>query len=357
MKIKYKDNEVIYTRLDFDKSTGEFYINDGKQSGIRYEPSLGLIQEYEPSDYDCLIFANDSPNCTENSIYQVYVDSVRIGWIFPIQALMSQEHNYVNNQHFLKYAYVATHYLLSTIDDIDNIQTPSEFSLEDYYDASKSILVLDKVNCSSINNFHIDDYIVSLYKYGYSLNGKGNLDADPLEADRTKIKLKPLSKDLVNTHYINALFQNQFPVQEDDITRFYFIYQVIEFLISVIFEHQIGRIVDKLNENPDKLFEIRDDLNEIGKEKNRIGRLFNCYVRRIETQYITDLNTACVIFLKQNNLEEKTDYWENLYMVRCFLVHKLYTIDTRSIGALKNINRCFMSLIIEVLLSFEKPSE
>lgn len=356
MRIKYTDSDVEYTSLVYDVSSKEYVISDGNQTGITYEPVLGLIQDYEPSHFDYHLFVNDSPNCRENSIYQVYVGSVRIGWIFPIQALCSAEHDYAHDKYFLKYAYVATSLLLASINDIDNRQTPSEFFIEDYYKPEKSILVIDNDNTKSIENFCIDDYIVSLYKYGYSKNGRGNVDACPLDIGRKRISLKALPRSLGDTHYINALFQEQLPIQEDDITKFYFIYQLIEVLINIVFEHQFMRITNLLNTNPDSLFEIRDELNEIGKEKFRIGKLFSSYANKIEAEFSTDLNNACCRFLTLNGLSVKNQYWENLYAVRCFLVHKLYSVNSRSLETLSDINRCFIALIIEVLLIFEKPS-
>lgn len=60
---------------------------------------------------------NKREDCTENSIYQVLVKNQRIGWIFPVQALLSRDHDYAKNSFFLKYAYVAICLLLEQIED------------------------------------------------------------------------------------------------------------------------------------------------------------------------------------------------------------------------------------------------
>ena len=356
MRIKYTDSEVEYTSFHYDADTGRFILSDCNGNEIEYSPMLGLQQEYEPSHFEYHLFANNSPFCTENSIYQVYVNTVRIGWIFPIQALFSLEHDYANNIYFLRYAYVATYHLLDSINCEDQTETPDEFSLMDYYDPSKCIFVLDKDNCSLIENFNLNDYTVSLFKYGYSKKGKGNIDAELSDMDgRKNLHLNPISKDLKNTSYINALFEEQFSTQENEITRFYFIYQVIELLIFMVFEHQLSSIISVLKETPEKLFEVRDSLADITKEKHRIGKLFSCYANKVASRYLTDLNTACIQFLSQNQLEEKNECWENLYSVRCFLVHKLYSLQPHSLVNLHSINQCFLSLIIEILIVFSIP--
>ena len=84
-----------------------FFLNYGEYAAeVEYE--LDIYPDYENVDYSVHLFHNDYLNA-ENDIFQLYdySSNTRIGWIFPIQALLSQDHNYAENEHFLKYAYVS----------------------------------------------------------------------------------------------------------------------------------------------------------------------------------------------------------------------------------------------------------
>ena len=65
--------------------------------------------------------------------------------------------------------------LLEQIEDKNRGAFDGAFYLEDFYESSDNVLVLDNDNCSKIQDFNLDDYVVSLYKNGYSFTGQGNL--------------------------------------------------------------------------------------------------------------------------------------------------------------------------------------
>lgn len=115
----------------------------------------------------------------ENDIFQVFdkefykePNRVRLGWIFPIQALLSNEHQYADNKHFLKYAYVAFLKLLKNEEKYTTFNPQfttitNNYELTDFYGEDIIILVLSNSSLQKIDNFQIDNYITSLYSYGY----------------------------------------------------------------------------------------------------------------------------------------------------------------------------------------------
>lgn len=355
MHIKYTDSHCIYSSISFDADNNIFRISGEQSYSLEYNPILKLDQEYDPNNF-FIILSNDSPLCTENSIYQVYIKKQRIGWIFPIQALLSGEHDYSSNKYFLKYAFVASYLLLENIKDDDNRETPSQFLLEDYYDARKCILVIDKKNTEKLDSFSIDNYIVSLYQYGYTFNGSGNIFAElPTAIERQRLTLKAVSTELTMNPNINFLFKEQLPIAENEVIRFYLCYQIIELLIAIVFEDQFQKLLKKLNADTEQLFDQRDLLAKIAGEKYRVKLLFNNYVV-CDTSNCTDLNMACLKLLRLNNKDTSENYYENLYSVRCLLVHRLYSLSYESYRILQDINKPFLNLVIEILFSFKKPT-
>lgn len=63
-------------------------------------PEIQLDSDYKPGNFELKILYNDRQDCTEESIFQVYAEKQRIGWIFPVQAINSKEHSYAENAYF-----------------------------------------------------------------------------------------------------------------------------------------------------------------------------------------------------------------------------------------------------------------
>lgn len=358
MRLKYIDSQTVYTGFSFDEERGVFSIfpsqNATEENIIEYVPALRLIQDYNPDKFGYCLLSNSA--CSENSIFQVYdkPTSTRMGWVFPIQALLSSEHDYKDNEYFLRYAYTATILLLKEINEQDMKMLPEEFSIGDYYDNSKSILVYDMENCGKIHGFHIDNYIVNLYKYGYSFSDGDSFDAD-LTGVQKRINLYPLSDELSETPIINALFRDKFSTARAEITRFYFYYQIVEILISIVFRVDFHAMLNKLDEDTDNLMEVRDQLGDITREKERVKRLFNTYARNLQAEYITNLNISCIRLLEQNGRHPQDECYKNLYAVRCFLVHSLYLLKDESKSSLKAVNDSFVPVLVDILVKFKKP--
>lgn len=356
MHIKYIDGNCIYSSASFDAEANLFRISGDQSESLEYIPILKLDHEYNPNNFFYILLTNESPSCTENSIYQVYVSEQRIGWIFPIQALVSKEHNYSNDSYFLKYAYVASCLLLEAIKDDDSNETPDQLLLEDYYDTQKSILVVDKENIAKLDSFSIENYIVGLYKYGYAYSGKGNIFAEFPGAElRRRLNLKAVSSQLTMIPNINYLFKEQLPTAENEVIRFHLCYQIIELLISIVFEDQFQLVLKKIQTDSEELFNQRELLTNIVGEKYRIKLLFNEYVS-CETSHCTDLDMACRRLLSLNKKDTSQTYYENLYSVRCLLVHKLYSLTTESYQILQDVNRPFLNVVMDILFSFKKPT-
>ena len=93
--MKYKKNEntqVNYLDGIFqvkDKKTGNEYL---------YKPQLKLDSSFHPDHFEMFFLFNNNDEISENSIFKLYVDGNRIGWVFPIQSLESQEHDYVHDE-------------------------------------------------------------------------------------------------------------------------------------------------------------------------------------------------------------------------------------------------------------------
>ena len=357
MLLKFKDSEDVCNSLQYEKENNVFYLQNSVGKTIcEFWPKLQLDSEYNPSQYRYLFLHNEREDYSENSIFQVYVDKQRIGWIFPIQALLSDQHDYAGNIFFLRYAYVAFWLLLNNIKSENEQEISSEIFLEDFYDNSLTILVLDNENISRLEGtFSIENYTISLYQYGYSWSGRGNLDSQIEKPDK-RIHLKPIAKELQRTKYIYTMFEKEIPKIQEAFARFHTYYQIVEILISIVFEDKFKTFVDLLKNSKESLFEQRDKLGNMILEKQRVKWLFAEYVSIPQTEK-NILDEQCKKLLQENSKKAGVGMAENLYAVRCLLVHSMYTLNEYSHEILEDINKAFLEVIMEMLLTFKTPQK
>ena len=218
------------------------------------------------------------------------------------------------------------------------------------YDESTNLLVLDKENCKQAD-FDYENYIISLYDFGYSEVGKGNLYTPDKEID-VAINLKPISSDIGDSTYINLLFKKQIPQECNPVSRFYIYYQLIEILITKVFDDLFINFLDKLKGGSENLFDQKEDLNEYSNEKNRLSRLCNEYSNIDDISLLRTFNKKIILANSKKRGEQMS---ESLYYVRCLLVHRMYVLDKTSEDILENIDNLFLELCIKLLLTFKRP--
>lgn len=350
MYFKFIDEEIECVAFQYQDSENVFEIKDTKNNVIcEYNPELELDSRYDSEKFECYLLKNDREDYSENSIFQVYVSEKRIGWIFPMQALMSREHDYAKNQYFLRYAYVASCWLLKNI-NCNNQKYSDTIELSDFYDDTSTILILDKENISEIENFELEDYTVSLYQKGYSYSEKGNLYSDIERADK-RIKLQPISSELRNIKYIDTLFKKEIPKKQEAFAKFHTCYQIIEILISVVFEDKFKRFVSSLKSDTSALFDKREELGNMVLEKQRVKWLFSNYVR-ISGKNVANLDEYCKQLLRLNGKKTSNTMAENLYLVRCLLVHSMYILDDEAHKLLQELDNAFIDVLMDMLLTF-----
>lgn len=363
MIISFTDSNEEFTTVKYNEDEKAFIIESKeKSSQIQCVPSVPVIKEFDPATFEYIILFNERENCSENNIFTVYVPDVesdnnrsRIGWLFPLQALESNEHNYADDEFFQRYAYIAFCLLLNDINDQNRRQFSSEIRLSDFYGDNIHLLIIDHENTSNIKDFNINDYVVSLYMHGYSFEGKGNLISEISYEGKKNLNLKKISPLLYEFSVIPIIFKTTVIREYNaEFSRFYAYYQLIEIFISVVFDEELKNYVSELSANSKKLFDLKDKLNEITNEKKRVVWLINNY-SSISSELSTNLKTRAINLLQLNGKKTYNSMAENLYTLRCLLVHELYNVDEQSEVVLGELNDLFLQMILEILKSFKSP--
>lgn len=348
----YKGNIVSY-----DAKNREYRIvKAGKE--VSYKPELAVIADYVPQDFLVKILYNQK--AVENSIYQVCCDqSQRVGWLFPLQALCSNQHDYHDNEHFLRQAYVAYNIILEMLVDKIDFEKADEIVLTDYLNENCQILLLEKGLLDRENIiFTYQKYAPSFLYYGYTTQNF-KFEFGRIAELEIKIRLNKVSSELEQDMYISTLFCDLIPSDLDELSRFHVLYQTIEVMINIIFRYLFKELLQQLESSTNDIYinETADKLKNLTGEKDRIRKLFHEWCR-FESDIRSDLTNECKAFLDDNKYSvDNNDLFSYLYGTRNLIVHSMYKLGNEELKKLKGINERFLYALINMVNTFEKPTK
>ena len=373
--IHYSLTEVIPNRNDEQLY---FELSDVQNNiKIFIDYVLTLDSEYKPEDYSLFILKSWVLD-KENDIFQVFdkefykePNRVRLGWIFPIQALLSNEHQYADNKHFLKYAYVAFLKLLKNQEEYTTFnplfsKITNNYKLTDFYGEDIIILVLCNSPLQKIDNFQVDNYITSLYSYGYyfcqPIENLKEIDtrSDSENPTGKKLIIQKNSPCLQKEDYLYRLFKDLLKNEEHHLVRFYLLYQVIELIIQIVFERKILEEIKNFNNNPDKnIRKLKEKIDNISTEKKRVSILINDDVKINNPNLLISCNELIKLFNdddsnEKDDISKKEDLGGALYDVRCLIVHQFRKLPDKILEEkLREINKEFENIVIKIILDYK----
>src|ERR1035437_5586424 len=108
------------TKTDFEsgrvffKSSQKVFTTQDKNSDetIDFKYALEPDKKYKTRETQFEIFLFHKDEFATNNIFQVKIENKRIGWLFPIQALLSAQHDYAKSEDFFPYSFNAYKLLL-----------------------------------------------------------------------------------------------------------------------------------------------------------------------------------------------------------------------------------------------------
>lgn len=382
LKIKDEISDIHYSLTEVAPNISNdqtyFELSDAQNNiKIFIDYVLNPDFEYHPEDYSLFIFKSWVLD-KENDIFQVFdkefykePNRVRLGWIFPIQALLSNEHQYADNKHFLKYAYVAFIKLLKNQEEYTTFnplfsKITNNYKLTDFYGEDIIILVLCNSSLQKIDNFHLDNYITSLYSYGYyfcePIENLKEIDTRSHSENPTgrNLILQKNSSCLQKEDYVYRLFKDLLKNEEHHLVRFYLLYQVIELIIQIVFERKILEEIKNFNNNPDKnIRKLKEKIDNISTEKKRVSILINDDVKINNPNLLISCNELIKLFNdddsnEKDDISKKQDLGGALYDVRCLIVHQFRKLPDKTLEEkLREINKEFENIVIKIILDYE----
>lgn len=303
----------------------------------------------------------------ENEILQIKIknrsEHKRIGWLFPIQALSSNEHDYANDVHFLNYARIGGFKALNEIDFKSHFNlmpvNDDNVGFNDIFHDSTCLLIINKDDAKDFDSDILNAILPELFCYGFVKLGKSDPDGikiPNIKSASKELKLKPVSSQLQGCGLVGDLLSRMIAFEDKSISKFFFCYQIVELLIDNIYRIEQENIIESLiesREDSGKAKESIDKLQDCMREKKRLTLLIEKYtdVKRD----LHSLKSNCNDLLEMLGKSEGNNFQDYFYMIRNFTFHQYRDFPEEGSYLLNDIADDFLAIMPDLLSSFKNP--
>lgn len=356
----------------FDE-TERCFISDQSVDGSGLDKKLiinsPLILNSAFEGKDFLVSFLYKKSLRESDVFQVMDKkrNCRIGWCLPINSLCSVEHDFFEDEHFLRYAYMGIKCALNSIETpfvqkgviIDDQEA---WLLSDIFDESIALLVISVETLD--RNFDVSDWLPSLASNGYSLIDATNsglisdADIEYMEVAGKYLDLYSVSEFIGNRVYLKAIYSHLLVFEKNPLVKFFYIYQILEFLIELVLSNEQIKIIDDLasvRNEPSKLKGKISKFGEISGEKYRFNLLICSYCSKCEGgDELNSLIGACNRLLEKLNITGGPRFEDSLYPIRNYLFHQFrnFPDSEDAKNELKNVVDCLIKFVPILLSAF-----
>jgi len=361
VKILCDGCEVEYRLSAANGNESLFLLQSEDGSEVIVEVPLALDNSFSDKNFETHFLCKR--DIKESDIFQVYLKDhdKRVGWIIPINALSSSLHDYAENEHFLKYAFIAIRESLRHLNGLifSNAVDSSDgrINFADIFHDFTAILIISRETLSEDVQFDIHRSTPSLIRYGYVQLGLTNPDRLMLikdSPDSEKLKIEQISQSLNSEELISGILNNSFSVEASPVFKFFLLYQLFELLIEEVYRVEQTAIVDELilvKGDSGKMKEGLEKLRECLSEKSRLGLLLQKYAQPGVS--LSELSRHCNSLLKNLGKEEAESFQNYFYRVRNFVFHQYRDFPDTESSSLENIVDELLEILPGILARFD----
>lgn len=348
-----QDEEKYYRLTDSEKGAYEIRV--------KYIPDF--ISERNPDRYECFLFEN--PYLTaENDVFEIKENTLegRLGWIFPITALDSNENNFVENESFKHYRYIAYCKLLTLDHSVKITEAKDEFRISELFQGI-SVCILSKDEIAKINGFNITDYALSFLKYDYlifsgTFKGKRSFkkdsDIESLRKKSHKIKIKKAAYNIISNEYTKALFIDHVYQTENILTKYILLYQILEQFIQEHSDLALDEIIKDFQDRKITKNTLREKIVKIQSDRGLIKKIFRGAILKQETKSI--FLEKCTFLFNDIQLNVNKNFEDAVYDLRNLITHN-YRLLTDKENELNELVFLFEQIIFELLITFNEGAQ
>ncbi|QIY90018.1 hypothetical protein [Chryseobacterium gallinarum] len=354
------ESEIILDNLHFfkEESLSYFRVSNSENLGINVEYIPIKDSKWDENRFELFIFEN--PYLTaENDVFEVYESTIkeRLGWIFPLTILESNENDFVDHKNLNDYKFIAYKKLLSYNLNISEELFGQEFvKLSDMY-GDKVICLLCKETIKKIVDFKIENYILSFYKYGYLLtDGKIEIKAfyeyqefSNEVRKKSKIKIKKSKFPIDSNAFTKSLFIEHILQSESYLVRFILLYQIIEHFMEELSEQQYNEHIEDYKKKQLGKNDFRELINRSSTERDLVRSIFDGanLSDDLKNDFVSEVD---FLYTEIGRISKRNLFSDKIYNIRNLVTHSLRDLTYKA-ESLKKITELFERIIIELLIN------
>lgn len=350
-------SSLILNKVEFKEVDGinYFRVFNDKGDDVNFIYASKTYSLWVKERFEIYLLENPYLNA-ENDVFEIYEETLneRLGWIFPIEILETED---TNRKNLDQYKFIAFHKLLEREIQISSEEINREFlNISDFYkDAIVCIISKDAID--KIPGFSFENYILDLYSYEYLLYNSSSRACpiydqsafvNMMREGRIRITLRKSKFGVVSNDFTKALFIEHLLQSESFIVRFILLYQLIEHFIQLEFDNMFQYNLDLYQQGKLPKNDFKENIINSSKERELIKIVLN------STAIDTDLKREFVeesdLLFSELNILTKESFPDKVYDIRNLVTHRLRDLTYKS-ERVKEICRIFQRIILELLIN------
>jgi hypothetical protein len=324
-----KEKIIEFPEVEFDEENSSFILKSKDKENIfsvDYIPHLD--KEFEDKEFKIFFFSNQYLNA-ENDVFEVHEKELeRIGWIFPIQVLESNENDFSDNEFLNKYKYPVFKKLLKG----SNKKRPSftgysNYRLTDFYNDDIIVFVISLETIPEEYGIDILNYLPCFANFGYypwnTDHHQYFMQQSTLALKKRgskKIKIQKSKLDISQNQFLKDLYRVHLKSINHFLLKFYFLYQVIEYLMEENFDTDFTSLVEEYKNSRLSKNDLKEKINSITRERGSISSLFE--KAKVSDSIQVDFKRDCKALLETYYPKTPENLGDLIYDTRNLVVHR-----------------------------------
>lgn len=356
------DSEIVLDKIEFkeEKNVKYFQVSNSNGIGVNFEYIPNSTSNWDKERMEIHLFEN--PYFTaENDVFEIYEKSGkdRLGWIFPITILESNDNDFADHKNLNNYKFVAYQKLLELNYSISSQNSSKDFIKLSSVFGNIIICLLHKDAIQNIKDFEFNRYILSFHKNGYlvhfgSPKSKTIYNRTSFIDEKRKerrITIEPSNFEIVKNNFTKSLFIEHLLQSDNYLVRFIFLYQIIEHFVNELSEKQFYQHIENYIDNKSTKNDFRENISKSSTERELVSDIFSLTIIPHELQQ--EFNTEIDFFFNDiGKVYKKNSFSDKIYNLRNIVTHNVRELTTKS-DDLKKITEIFERIIIELLINLK----
>jgi hypothetical protein len=352
---------IILNNIEFvrGEEPRHFRLSDSKGHEIRIEYFPKSDSIWTPDRFEIFLFENPYLNA-ENDVFELFLNTLdtRLGWLFPLATLESNDNNYVDYKSFKHIRWVAYHKLLGLEIKLDYQEGRQEYRLSDFF-PGLIVCILSKDDIAKVPNFNITDYVLSFLKKDYLIfNGshKGipvfdkRQEIQALREGNHIIKLRKSNFNIKKNAFIKSLFIEHLYQSENFLVRYILLYQILEHFIEEQGDVILDNLIATHKRGEISKNDLREQISKSSSDRNLLKKVFQ--QSTIDGKLRDNFYDNCKFLFTDIKKESKENFEDVLYDLRNLITHN-YRVVVDKTDELKEIIKLFELIMIELLINYK----